>query len=245
MSDERIPSELPWYLAEVIEVEKEKAVQCQCKDCGRRVHKAVHMIVWEDDRIECWGSTCFSRELSGLAPEDQQAARYARGSGGGRRLTDEERALLDGNRMELIARFRTQWEHWKEETRRKAAEEEARAAAVRRRTEARNAARVAAEAAWQAEHEKRVERQARLDAFMANAKKNRQPRLESRVQVNRGTPSPPAIREPNDPRYFEIKKNLETAWLNSGQSLEGAYQQRTLVENAIAKYLRRYPNARW
>lgn len=36
MPDEPIPSELPWYLAEVIEVDQEKAVQCQRRGCGHR-----------------------------------------------------------------------------------------------------------------------------------------------------------------------------------------------------------------
>ena len=117
----------PWTLAEIVEVDRANRVQCQCNGCGQAVFKRVHLIVWEDGRIECWGSECFKREL-GLG----KAVGSLYGSGGGRRLTPEEREMLIHNRERLIAWFKADHqrrlleERERAEAKRRAADEAAR-----------------------------------------------------------------------------------------------------------------------
>jgi len=105
-----------WHLAVIVEVPFEDRVQCQCKACGHAVYRQVHIITWTDGRIECWGQSCYERELG--ATVQGRAGKAIRGSGGGRVLTPEERELLRHNREQLIAKFR------KEEEERAQAEQE-------------------------------------------------------------------------------------------------------------------------
>jgi len=96
--------EAPWNLAAIISVDRQHRVQCQCRGCGHAVFARVHLIVGQAEEIECWGSTCYERELGVMA--EQLGIKPAYTSSGGRRLTDEERALLTQNREALIERFR-------------------------------------------------------------------------------------------------------------------------------------------
>ena len=93
-----------WELAAVVEVEHEDRVQCQCNGCGHVVFKRVHLMVWEDGRIECWGSDCFKREHAGSKNFDGVPSN----GGSGRKLTPEERAMLTNNREQLVAQFRAE-----------------------------------------------------------------------------------------------------------------------------------------
>jgi hypothetical protein len=97
-----------WTLAEIVEVEQADRVQCQCKACGQTVYKRVHLILWSDGRIECWGSACFKRELGLVQAVHPLYGMASRGSG--RRLTAEERKLLLHNRDQLVERFRREHE---------------------------------------------------------------------------------------------------------------------------------------
>ena len=91
-----------WQLLERVEVDKSRRVQCQCRGCGKTVYADIHIIQWPDGEIACWGSRCFEREM-GIAGKRLEAV-YSRVNG--RRLTDEERDLLEANREALIARIK-------------------------------------------------------------------------------------------------------------------------------------------
>lgn len=97
-----------WHLAAVVEVPFEDRIQCQCKTCGHVVYKRVHIILWGDGRIECWGQDCYHREL-GATPAGK-ASKAIYDCVGGRGLTAEERELLKNNREQLIAKFREEQE---------------------------------------------------------------------------------------------------------------------------------------
>ena len=88
-----------WRLLVRVEIDKSRRVQCQCRGCGKTVYADVHIIQWPDGEIACWGSRCFEREM-GVAGRKLQAV-YSRVNG--RKLTDEERDLLDANREALLA----------------------------------------------------------------------------------------------------------------------------------------------
>lgn len=98
------PESFAWHLAAVVEVPFDDRIQCQCKGCGHIVYKRVHLIVWTDRRIECWGQDCYAREL-GATPQGR-TAKPIYDLGGRRKLTPEERELLKANREQLIAGFR-------------------------------------------------------------------------------------------------------------------------------------------
>lgn len=88
-----------WQLLVRLEIDKSRRVQCQCRGCGKTVYADVHIVQWPDGEIACWGSRCFEREM-GIAGKKLQAV-YSRVNG--RKLTNEERDLLDANRETLIA----------------------------------------------------------------------------------------------------------------------------------------------
>ena len=91
-----------WQLLVRVEVDKSRRIQCQCRGCGKTVYADIHIIRWPDGAIACWGSRCFEREM-GIAGKKLEAV-YSRVNG--RRLTDEERDLLDANREALIAQIK-------------------------------------------------------------------------------------------------------------------------------------------
>lgn len=97
-----------WHLAAIVEVPFDDCVQCQGKMCGHAVYRQVHIIIWTDGRIECWGQTCYEREL-GVTSQGRDSKTIS-GSGSGRILTPEERELLRHNREQLIAKFRKEEE---------------------------------------------------------------------------------------------------------------------------------------
>lgn len=70
------------------------------------------MIVRASGDVECWGSTCYKKELGEIARTHGITARYT--SGGGRALTDDERAMLLNNRLELVAWLQHEWNRLKQ-----------------------------------------------------------------------------------------------------------------------------------
>ena len=91
---------VPVLLA-VVEVPHEDRVRCAAEGCGHSVYRRVHL-VRTGDSTQVYGSDCFAR-LFGSTPTGQAAPRY--GTGTGRALTPEERALLTENTERLIERF--------------------------------------------------------------------------------------------------------------------------------------------
>jgi len=101
--------ELPaWRLAAIVEVPFEDRIQCQCKTCGHIIYRRIHIIMWADDRIECWGQDCYKRELGATTAGRTSKSVYDFVDG--RSLTPEERELLRENREQLIHKFREEQE---------------------------------------------------------------------------------------------------------------------------------------
>lgn len=226
MCEHTAPPDMPWFLAAIIEVSKEKRVRCQRQGCPKTVWKAVHMIVWADGRIECWGGDCFGEHLAKYASPEQLTPRWSSG-GGGHKLTDEQRALLVSNREELVKRIEEDWNVEK----------------LRREEQAKTAAEL--EAKLKAEQDERISQELAQEAMSISARKSGGYRpVSDSARVNPGQRLP-EIREPTDPRYIQIREREKEIWTNSGRSFASPYDWRTLVENAILKYLRRYPDARW
>lgn len=88
-------------LLAVVEVPQEDRVRCAAEGCGHSVYRRVHL-VRIDATTKVYGSDCFAR-LFGSTPTGSSAPRY--GSGTGRSLTPEERALLIHNTERLIEQF--------------------------------------------------------------------------------------------------------------------------------------------
>ena len=105
-----------WRLLARVKVDKSRRVQCQCRGCGQTVYADIHIIGWSDGEIACWGSRCFAREMG----EEAKTAQAVYSGVSGRKLTAEERDLLDSNREGLIARFKKEEEEkaaaWKRHT---------------------------------------------------------------------------------------------------------------------------------
>ena len=91
---------VPVLLA-VVEVPLEDRVRCAAEGCGHSVYRRVHL-VRTGGSTQVYGSDCFAR-LFGSTPTGQAAPRY--GTGTGRALTPEERALLTENTERLIEQF--------------------------------------------------------------------------------------------------------------------------------------------
>jgi hypothetical protein len=91
---------VPVLLA-VVKVPHEDRVRCAAEGCGHSVYRRVHL-VRTGGSTQVYGSDCFAR-LFGSTPTGQAAPRY--GTGTGRALTPEERALLAENTERLIDQF--------------------------------------------------------------------------------------------------------------------------------------------
>ena len=87
-------------LIAIVGVEKDARVQCQQPGCGHTVYRRIH-IVQEAGKLLALGSTCFKKRFGSASALGD--ATY--GSEAGRKLTVEERELLNLNTEELIARF--------------------------------------------------------------------------------------------------------------------------------------------
>lgn len=215
-----------WILAAIVEVDYSDRIQCQCRGCGHIVFKRIHIVVWADGRIECWGSGCFARELG--ASRAKVEPLYS--GPGGRRLTAEEREWLKSNREQLVAEFR-----------------EAKALLVRKTAER------AAQGNWEADEEPRNQ-QTRVDAreaeaedgimaaakdVAAAAKLRRGSQIRSRprsVQASRDSRVEP---EPlGDPLYQEIWNRLAAQWRANGIDINRPGQRIMFLQNVRAQYAR-------
>lgn len=215
-----------WEFLTIISVAHSDRVQCQCKGCGHTIYANIHMVRTPDGDIQCWGSTCFARESGQIA--FATAPLYP--SLGGRKLTDDERAMLLGNREVLIARFKSEYE--------------ASLAAERRRREA---AQVREQVALP---QKSFERDP-ARAFIANIKE-----LDRQSEPPQSTPprhhldvlTPPkpvplshySSSEPmNDPAYREIRERLAEKWKKNGIDVTKPHHHDSLIDNAMAEYRRK------
>ena len=88
-------------LLEIVEVDPADRVVCQAEGCGHGVYRRIHVVRCEDSKVRVYGSDCFGRLFHGLIAD----ARPRYGTGDGRHLTDEERALLVSNTERLVAQF--------------------------------------------------------------------------------------------------------------------------------------------
>jgi hypothetical protein len=87
----------------IIAVDDAHAFRCQHTGCGHKVYAAVH-IVQEAGKFLVLGSSCFAKRYG--TPKALGSSMH--GTGNGRRLTDQERALLEANTADLIAFFEEQ-----------------------------------------------------------------------------------------------------------------------------------------
>ncbi len=87
----------------IIAVDAAHAVRCQHTGCGHKVYAAVH-IAQEADKFLVLGSSCFAKRYGG----GKALGSSVHGTGDGRRLTDQERALLEANTAALITYFEEQ-----------------------------------------------------------------------------------------------------------------------------------------
>jgi Lon protease-like protein len=94
---------VPALLA-VVEVKRDQAVACQAAGCNHRVYRAIH-VVRTRLRITVLGSTCFRKLYE--ATELAKAKPHYTGTNS-RRLTDEERQLLQHNADALVQRFESE-----------------------------------------------------------------------------------------------------------------------------------------
>ena len=88
-------------LLAVVEVPHEDRVRCAAEGCGHSVFRRVHL-VGTSGTTKVYGFDCFTR-LFGSTPTGQAVPRY--GTGTGRTLTPDERALLNENTERLIEQF--------------------------------------------------------------------------------------------------------------------------------------------
>lgn len=93
----------PARLHAIIAIDVAHAVRCQHTGCGHKVYAAVH-IVQEEGKFLVLGSSCFAKRYGSA----KALGSSVHGTGDGRRLTDQERALLEANTAALIAYFEEQ-----------------------------------------------------------------------------------------------------------------------------------------
>jgi hypothetical protein len=90
-------------LRAIVAVDERNKVQCQQPGCGHSLYAAIH-VVEEGGTLLVLGSRCFEKRYGD--PNALGAANY--GGGTGRKLTDEEREMLQRNTRALLARFAEQ-----------------------------------------------------------------------------------------------------------------------------------------
>ena len=88
-------------LLAVIEVPRDDRVRCQSPGCNHPVFRRIH-VLREGSIVRVYGSECFKKLFSGL-PVGSSTPQYT--SSDGRRLTEEERQLLNENTERLIQKF--------------------------------------------------------------------------------------------------------------------------------------------
>lgn len=224
------PSELQtpsWHLAAIVEVDQSERIQCQCNGCGRGVYKGVHLIQWDDGRIECWGSTCYARELG--VHRGNMSPLYS--SLGGRRLTADERKLLISNRERLIAGFREEIE--------RAEQLRASLAAARANT---TAVPAVAGAVHVSAHDRMREAdaaQAAAETARAIAARHSAERREGMLDRGSAHFQNRMAAEPmHDPLYREIRQRWEARWAANGQDIRRPGQYIMFIQNVQQAYTR-------
>lgn len=95
-------------LLAIVEVEKERRVRCRSEGCKHTVYKKIHIVLFSDGTVTCYGQSCF-KELAEQFPK-LKGKRPSLGDRSSEPLTDEERLLLEQNTEELLNRFRRQLE---------------------------------------------------------------------------------------------------------------------------------------
>ncbi len=93
-------------LVAIVAVDPAERVRCGQPGCGHSVYARIH-IVREGDELLVLGSTCFEKRYGSASALG--SANF--GSGGGRRLTVEERQLLVSNTALLLSHFEDERAH--------------------------------------------------------------------------------------------------------------------------------------
>ncbi|MCU6501970.1 hypothetical protein LPN04_29680 [Rugamonas sp. A1-17] len=93
-------------LLAIVEVDKADSVVCQAEGCGRSVYKQIHVVL-DAGEFVVLGSGCF-KHLYGHSAIPHMPHW---GSGTGRRLTDEERVVLQENTARFVEYIREKWGH--------------------------------------------------------------------------------------------------------------------------------------
>lgn len=91
-------------LMAIVEVAEDKKIRCQAEGCGHSVYKRIH-VVRDGEEFLVLGSECY-KKLYGDASDS--SPHY--GSGEGKLLTDEERAILIKNTRLLIEAFEREYQ---------------------------------------------------------------------------------------------------------------------------------------
>lgn len=204
-----------WSLAAIVEVDHADRIQCQCKGCGQTVFRRVHVILFPSGDIECWGSTCYERELGSHRGKVEPL--YS--SAAGRRLTEQEREWLKSNRDRLIAEFREQRERHLLDAAESA--ERARAASERAAAEA----------------EEQIAQTARAFEESRRARSLAIPQSSTPLARN-AVPRLPDLEPLNDPLYREIRERLAARWAEQRIDIERPGQKAMFLENVRAEYAR-------
>jgi hypothetical protein len=92
-------------LLAVLTVDEDDRIRCQSPGCNHPVFKRVHVLRFGTE-IRLLGSSCFRNAYLGKE-EGKQTPRYT--SKAGRKLTEDERALLVANTAELVRRIESGW----------------------------------------------------------------------------------------------------------------------------------------
>lgn len=225
MSEEPHHATLPFTLLAIVSVSENERVQCQHPGCGHGVYAAIHMVLVNDD-IQCWGSTCYGHE-AGMIIGQPMKALYP--SLGGRKLTSEERALLQTNRDLLIEHFKAEHEEKIRQEQEALRVEEAR----RAETEAKRLANP-------------IEEFFAAQSPSVSSLKPQAPFTLTRIRHPLPTMKIPAAdynkpqpREPmDDPRYRAIREDKIKQWLRRGIDLTRQLHYSSLIDNCLQDYER-------